>query len=84
MRMKLLSMNVLSKKSSLTLMLATLLLVTLAGCSSDGEKRPEYMDATTLESLEIPPKLSIPDTRGALELPEPAKTAPSPGDCNVK
>lgn len=25
------------------------------GCSSNGEERPEYMDATTTSQLEIPP-----------------------------
>ena len=44
----------------------------LVGCSSDGEERPEYMDAVTVESLEVPPRLSIPDTREALHLPEPS------------
>jgi len=50
----------------------------LVGCSSDGEERPEYMDAITLESLEVPPRLSIPDTREALHLPEPSAKVKSP------
>jgi len=51
------------------------MLATLAGCSSGGDKRPEYMDAKTVKSLEIPPKLSIPDTQGALHLPKPSQNA---------
>lgn len=45
------------------------------GCSSNGEERPEYMDATTTSQLEIPPKLTQPDTQGALRLPEPSEKA---------
>ena len=59
-----------SKKYS-NLLLSALLSVSLAGCGSDGEKRPQYLDANTLSSLEIPPKLSAPDTRAALRLPKP-------------
>lgn len=44
----------------------------LTGCSSDGEKRHEYLDAYTVEALEVPPKLTVPDTKSALRLPEPA------------
>lgn len=50
-------------------------LVSLNGCSSDGEERPEYMDANSVESLQIPPKLTRPDTSGALRLPEPSGKA---------
>jgi uncharacterized lipoprotein len=45
------------------------------GCSSNGEERPEYMDATTTSQLEIPPKLTSPNTQGALRLPEPSEKA---------
>lgn len=45
------------------------------GCSSNGEERPEYMDATTTSQLEIPPKLTQPNTQGALRLPEPSEKA---------
>lgn len=45
------------------------------GCSSNGEERPDYMDATTTSQLEIPPKLTQPNTRGALRLPEPSEKA---------
>ena len=50
-------------------------LVTLSACSSDGETRPDYLDATTIKGLEIPPKLTQPDTRGAMRLPEPSEKA---------
>lgn len=51
------------------------LLVLTSGCSSDGEQRPEYLDATSVASLEIPPKLTSPDTSGALRLPKPSADA---------
>jgi len=47
----------------------------LVGCSSDGEERPQYLDANSVQALEIPPKLSSPDTQGALRLPEPSDKA---------
>ncbi len=72
MSMKLLS-KILSIKYLSALPVAMLLSVVLAGCSSDGDERPGYMDAATVKSLEIPPKLSIPDTQGALRLPEPSQ-----------
>jgi len=50
----------------------------LQGCSSGGEKRPEYMDAYSVEALQIPPKLTEPDTSGAMKLPQPAAKT----DCN--
>ncbi len=50
----------------------------LIGCSSGG-KRPEYMDASSIEALEVPPRLTIPDTSGALQLPEPTEKKI---DCN--
>jgi uncharacterized lipoprotein len=50
-----------------------LLSVFLSACGSDGGERPDYLDANTIKSLEIPPKLTTPDTRGALRLPEPAQ-----------
>ena len=54
-------------------LLFALLSVSLLGCSSDGEERPEYMNANTVRGLEIPPKLTSPDTRGALQIPEPSQ-----------
>ncbi len=47
-------------------------LAALVGCSSEGEKHLEYMDANTVSALEIPPKLTRPNTQGALKLPEPS------------
>lgn len=52
--------------------------VFLSACSSDGEERAQYMDAHSVGELEIPPRLTAPDTSGAMQLPEPAKKA----DCN--
>ena len=77
MCMKFVAKKFLFEKSSTTLVLPIVLLAALAGCSSDGDKRPEYMDAETVKGLEIPPKLSIPDTQGALRLPEPSQKAKS-------
>lgn len=48
--------------------------IILSGCSSN-EERPEYVGAGSVESLEIPPKLTAPDTSGALKLPEPSREA---------
>lgn len=45
------------------------------GCSSNGEERPDHMDATTTSQLEIPPRLTQPNTQGALRLPEPSEKA---------
>ncbi len=59
-----------NKKITLLILLST---VALTGCSSDGEERPVYAQATTVKSLEVPPRLTIPDTRGALRLPKPSK-----------
>ncbi|MCW8933410.1 MAG: outer membrane protein assembly factor BamC [Gammaproteobacteria bacterium] len=50
---------------------------TIVGCSSDGEERPQYLDANSVRALEIPPKLTSPDTQGALRLPEPSEKARS-------
>jgi len=50
-------------------------LVFLTACSSDGEERPEYLDALSTQSLEVPPKLTQPNTKGALQLPEPSEKA---------
>lgn len=47
----------------------------IAGCSSDGEERAQYMDANSVKALEIPPKLSSPNTQGALRLPKPSDKA---------
>lgn len=49
--------------------------VFLNACSSDGDTRPEHMDAATTKSLEIPPQLTQPDTSRALRLPEPSEKA---------
>jgi len=48
--------------------------VLLSACSSDGEKRPEYeyMDASSVRHLEIPPKLTMPDTSNGMVLPQPS------------
>lgn len=70
MRIKLLSENL-----SATLLLTAVLSILLSACSSDGEERPEYLGANSVQALEIPPKLSIPDTQGALRLPEPSRNA---------
>lgn len=61
--------------------------VFLNACSSDGDTRPEYMDAATIQNLEIPPQLTQPDTNNALHLPEPSakvKAAFASGDSVVK
>ena len=47
----------------------------IVACSSDGETRPEYLDSTSVEALEIPPQLSQPDTAQALDLPKPSAEA---------
>ncbi len=73
---KIMRNKMLSIKSSVFI-LTSLLSVSLIGCSSDGEERPDYLDATTVKNLEVPPKLSVPDTRGALRLPEPSDNAKS-------
>jgi len=49
--------------------------VFLNACSSDGDTRPEHMDAVSTQSLEIPPQLTQPDTNNALRLPEPSAKA---------
>jgi len=49
--------------------------VFLTACSSDGDTRPEHMDATTTQGLEIPPQLTQPNTGNALRLPEPSAKA---------
>jgi len=59
-------------KKTIILSACTLLFVNLAGCSSDGEEKGEYIGAASVKSLEIPPKLSIPNTQGALRLPKPS------------
>lgn len=55
--------------------LGLLALSTLVACSSDGKERPEYLDSHTLNSLQVPPSLSTPDTRAALKIPEPSAKA---------
>ena len=49
--------------------------VFLNACSSDGDTRPEHMDAMATQSLEIPPQLTQPDTGNELRLPEPSAKA---------
>ncbi|MFW2372902.1 MAG: outer membrane protein assembly factor BamC [Gammaproteobacteria bacterium] len=56
-------------------LISVLALLTLAGCSSDGEKRPEYLDSQSLKELQVPPRLSTPDTRAELKIPEPSEKA---------
>ncbi len=68
-------MRLLNLTSSSLVVLLFSSFIVLNGCSSDGEKRPEYMDAATTQSLEIPPKLTQPDTGNALQLPEPSEKA---------
>jgi len=75
--MKLLNAIEQFKKTFLTLIASAVLSVILAACSSDGDKKAEYIDAASVEGLEIPPKLSVPDTQGALRLPKPSATANS-------
>lgn len=55
-----------------TPILYTGLFLTLGACSSDGEERPEYLNTASVKHLEVPPKLSVPNTSGALNLPEPS------------
>ena len=54
---------------------AVSLFVFVAGCSSDGEERPEYLDSYSLEGLEIPPQLTRPNVKDELQLPEPSAKA---------
>lgn len=65
----------LSFTRQLMVMLSVVLSVFLSGCSSDGEERPEYMDTQSVKHLEVPPKLSTPDTSGAMKLPQPSAKA---------
>ncbi len=58
-----------------TVFVSSILLATLTACSSDGEQRPEYLDARSAQGLEIPPRLTAPDTSRALRLPKPGKEA---------
>ncbi|MCW9046853.1 MAG: outer membrane protein assembly factor BamC [Gammaproteobacteria bacterium] len=51
--------------------------LSIVGCSSDGEERPQYLEANSVRALEIPPKLTSPDTQGALRLPKPSDKARS-------
>ena len=52
-----------------------LLIMTMSACSSDGEERPEYLDSHSLKGLQVPPRLSAPDTRAELKIPEPSAKA---------
>lgn len=49
--------------------------VILSACSSTGEERSDHLDAASTKQLEIPPKLTQPDTSGALRLPQPSEKA---------
>ncbi len=50
-------------------------LLSLIACSSDGEERPEYLDTQSLKGLQVPPRLSIPNTQAELKIPEPSAKA---------
>ncbi|MCW8854880.1 MAG: outer membrane protein assembly factor BamC [Gammaproteobacteria bacterium] len=52
-----------------------LLVIGITACSSDGEERPEYLDSSSLQSLEIPPKLTQIENHKELEIPEPSAKA---------
>ena len=52
-----------------------LLIAGITACSSDGEERPEYLDSSSVQSLEIPPKLSQIENRKELEIPQPSVKA---------
>jgi len=69
--------NLLPEKLLVAVFLMGFLSVSMLGCSSDGEERPEYLGANSVKALEIPPKLTSPDTQGALRLPEPSEKAKS-------
>jgi len=68
-------MRLLNLTSSLLAVLLCGSFVFLNGCSSDGDTRPEHLDAITTQNLEIPPQLTHPDTNNALRLPEPSAKA---------
>lgn len=44
----------------------------LAACSSDGDKRHEYLDSAGLQNLEVPPQLTRPQAGNELLIPEPS------------
>ncbi len=50
-------------------------LVVLSSCSSDGEERPEYLDSTSVQGLEVPPTLTRPNNHDELEIPQPTAKA---------
>jgi outer membrane protein assembly factor BamC len=83
-------MRLLNLTSSSLVVLLCSSFVFLNACSSDGDTRPEHMDAATTQNLEIPPQLTQPDTTSALHLPEPSEKAKaafadnSSGDLAVK
>lgn len=52
-----------------------LLIAGITACSSDGDERPEYLDSSSVQSLEIPPKLSQLEDRKELEIPQPSAKA---------
>ncbi len=49
--------------------------VLISACSSDGGERPEYLDSFSVKGLEIPPRLTSPDTSKELRLPRPSEKA---------
>ncbi len=55
--------------------LLSLCVAVSSGCSSDGEERPDYLDAQSVKRLEVPPKLTAPDTSRAIKLPQPSAKA---------
>lgn len=57
------------------LILLALTALLISACSSDGEKRPEYLDSQSLSALEIPPQLTRPDNSEELKIPEPSAKA---------
>jgi len=55
--------------------IALLLVLALAGCKSFGgggscDKPREYTNSESLPPLQVPPGMDLPDTRGALRVPE--------------
>lgn len=67
-------MRKLNLTSSALVLLSISSFVLLTACSSDGEERHEYLDAASVKSLEIPPKLTMPDTSNGMVLPQPSDT----------
>ena len=68
-------MRLLNLTSPALVVLLSSSFIFLNACSSDGDKRPEHLDAMATQGLEIPPQLTQPDTNNALRLPEPSRKA---------